>query len=454
MEEPQSTPKPDEPTPTPTPETPPENQPPETPDKPKPEKSKKKLSKKTLLIALVVVLALAGGAYAYYSKNKKVAAPASSNTQTSAQTEPETVTADSVLYYSQPKFSEPFTIYKRPATGGERKAIMTLSGKVEGVYYTVSKYDVRGQNAAFATNDGIYVSQDGGNTFKNVFPTDAAHTNNDKTITSVRFSTDNKKLVFAIINATEDKAKDVVNMDNVVKIMDLDGKNVSDLHTFDERVGIFIYSYNPSTQDLVYATGCYFCDGGPSTPRLMNIKTGSDKTLLTVDDKTNIYNGASANNAGTKLVYYLGNHNQSAEEAIGGVGFQGVPPYKIMELDVASAKSTEIATVGTANEKASDGNFKTYWIQTGFTADKSAPYYTADNKLFVLSGSKSSLLFEATRNIMLVPYASADVELTNIENAKHDNGDYTLFRYETSGQKTTSIFEGDFNTYTMGVTTK
>lgn len=457
MEAPQTVINPAEPTQ--TPDSPaPDSQPPigdtppmppiETPpDQAKVSGSKKRFSKKILLIIFVLVLLGAGATYAYLSMSKEKPATSTAPKTTTTETAVKKAVPESVLYYSQAKTGEPYIIYSRPAAGGERKAVLTLSKKVGDNYYSVGANDVRGQNVVFATDDGVYVSQDGGTTFKNVYPVDAAHTNNDKVVTSVHFSTDNKKVVFASIVGSSGTSK------NIVRAMDLDGKNIADLHTFD-AAGAFIYSFNSTKQELVYATGCYFCDGGPKPPRLMNTKSGADKELVTVDGNTEILNNVSSNSDGSKLVYYLGAYNKAAEAEVAGVGWQGAPPYKIMELDVATAKSTQAGTVGAANEKSSDGMFKMYQIRTGFTEETQQVFYTADAKLYVVSSAKPSLLFEATKNIWSVPYVSADDVFSSVDSSTNSNGDYTFYRYVTSSKKSTSIYEGTSDTQVMGVTTK
>jgi hypothetical protein len=416
---------------------------------PSPVVIEKKSSKKKITIILVALLIVgAGGYFAYSQTHKKPVVTQSAPPVAQPQAKASVIAPDSVLYYTKAKEADPYSLYLRPATGGERKAVLTLSNKAaNGSYYTFGGFDVKGQNVVFSTYDGIYSSTDGGSTFKNIHKLDPAKVKDNQAITSLKFSSDGKKIVFAFLPALV-----AGNINNTVSSMDLDGQNVAEVHKFANVAGVFIYNYDTQKNQLVYSTGCYFCDGGPGIPHLMDLKTGADKQLLQKND-AEILSDWQVSPDGQKLLYFVGTNDKQVADQVGGLGWQGAPPYKINELDLSTGQSVQLATVGTLHEKDTDGKFKNYIIQVGYTNDKHKAFYSADNKLYVLNGTNAGLEFESDKDIRDLSFVSTDEVLVSTYNTK-GAADYTLYRYETSGKKSTSVLQGDVNTGLMGVTTK
>lgn len=426
-----------------------------TPDYPAGPPPRKSIFSKKMLIIIIIAVVLIGGGIVGYLKfsNKKV--PSTSKTSTAKTSAPKSTKSgiDSIIYYHQAKYEDPLTIYSKPVTSGTRQKLLTLKQKVSDQYYWINNSAVSGQNVIYDTYDGIYASQDGGKTFKNVFkltPT-VDEEDTDPTITSLGFSEDGKKIVFALLPGFGEG-----NVDNTVKTIELDGNNQSDIHTFKDIAGVFVYNYDSENQQLIYSMGCYYCDGGGGSQHLMDLKTGNDKELFSIKDNQ-ILDGVSVSPDGKNLIYAVGVSDEELVEQAGGVGWQGGPPYKIMQVDVATGKSTQLATIGTLHEKASDGSFKIFVIQIGYTIDTHQPYYIADNKLFIIDGTKSNLIHEAAKNILYHVYISSKEIIIGVDSSVDDNtiGNHTFYHYDTATKKTHTIYENKSgeNTVPMGVTT-
>jgi len=419
----------------------PSSEPPAVSQPPKKSSNKKKVL--MIVLALVLIGAAAGG-YLYY-KHGQTKKTTTTTTIVASTTPAKVVTPQNVVYATKAKQSDPYTIYTRPAAGGDRKSTMTVNGKENNVYYSFDHYKVRGQNVVFSLPDGIYVSTDGGATFNNVHKLVPPKENQPASVTSLQFSTDGKKIVYAYF-ASKGSSTTALN---TVTTMDIDGKNSKDVHAFD-KAGVFIYSYNAQTDSLVYGTGCYFCDGNIVEPHLMNLKTNVDKKLFGTNIDTEVVSLPVSSLDGQKLIYWVGTVDKQITEDSFGFGSSGAP-FKVNQYDIASGQTSTLATIGTLHEKDADGKIKFYRINVGYTDDTQQPYYSAEAKLFTVKDGKPSLLLEASKSIGNVDFVSADAIFA--QTISTDKGDFTYYRYDPATKKNTTIFEGDTNTQPFGVTT-
>ncbi len=413
-------------------------------DQPPPEELAQPQSRKKLVLILLILLIVIGlGAWAISVRHKSSTKTTGQAQITSPATQLQTAQPDIIAYAFRAKDSDPYTIYWRPASGGDRTTALTLTGANNSPSYS----DVRGQKVVFDANDGIYVSQDAGKTYKNVYRLDPAKESQNQAITSLHFSNDGQKIVFAFLPGISNGQSK-----NTVKVMDLDGQNATDLFSSD-RAGVFVLNYDPTKKIIVYQTGCYFCDGGPGFPHLRDLKTNQDKELFGVNSETNVFNTVAVNPDGQKILYYVGVNDSALASEVAGLGWQGGPPYKIKQLDIGSSQTTDLASVGTLHEKATDGKFRLYTIQLGYTIDNQ-PFYSADKQLFVYKGSAFSKVLEGNSNIFAVPFVSATKVIVETGEDKNNTFSTLLTNYDVSSQKATTIYQGDNNTRLFGVTTK
>lgn len=411
------------------------------------QKSEKKSSsgkgKKILKVLLVLVL-LAGLGFAgwYFFVKQKDSASNTSNQQTNQQAVvPEnTNTPDTVVYAYHEKDTDPYTLYWRPAEGGERSKIATLQ-KNE----VVSQFDVQKNVVAYATDSGIKVSTDGGRTFSPVVEFEKADNGNTlgDQVTSLQISKEGTKIAYGFLKANTTSG-------NEVTTINLDGSDKKVLFT-SKKVGVFIEAYSEKANKMVYWEGCYNCDGNFVDLKIRNLETNKD-TTIEANLKNTVYGSRSfaISDDFTTLVAAQGTIDSSANE---GLGIALTSPFTINKFDLKTLEKTKIATVGTTNEKNANGTPKFRDVLVGFVAGSNTSiYYTDDEGVYTSDdGSQPTMMFSANKNILFTPFIGKDSAITG---SGEDTSDYLLTNYDVVTKKTVKIFAGDNNTLIMGVSTK
>lgn len=406
--------------------------PPETPPKSiQPKKSKKKV----FLILLLLVLIGGGAAAWYFLIYKKPAQPVvqqTTETKPAEETKPAAPTYEpnTVVYAYKAKDADPFSLYIRPAAGGDRTEVEKLGDKE-----IPNTYDVSGSNVAVAIGPSVLVSTDAGKSYTKIFTGVGT-----AEITSLLFSTDGTRLAIAYLADANGK--------NVVKSVDLKGKDEKDLFT-DSKAGVFLAGWDNKNQQIVYEDGCYNCDGPRSGVYLQDLSKKTTTQLLKGVDIKTLGHIAVSSDFST-LVYQAGSLNAAADKDVTVGNFVGAP-YTVGTVNLSSLKESTVATFGDKGEKNKNGTFKTRSVLVGFMAGTSTSYYTDDANLYVAKTDTPSNIYTATKPLLYVPYVS---ETTVISGAGDATSDYALTSYDVSAKKSTDIFSGDNNTILLGVTTK
>ena len=389
----------------------------------KPKKSGKKFFK--ILFFLLLIAGAAAAAYWYfmiYTKPATAPAPAAPVQETPAA---QTFEPDSVAYAFRSKDSESFTLFSRPAIGGDRIEASKL-GKEDD--YPASR--VSGQNVVIDFDNKLQMSSDGGKTYTQILETEAG-----QEITDVAFSADGTKLGVAI-NDTEGES-------NTVSSMDLDGQNAAEIFTSKDHAGIRIMGWDAKT--VVYDTFVPNSDGGKFDPHAYSVETKKHTKLIDIDSGSEVISTAVSDDL-TKLVYSSGKTDNDSDDPFP----MPLAPHTITELVIESGNEEIVGTVGKLGEKAKNGNALPRDTQVGFLINSTTPYYTDQGKLFVADNDEATLAHESDNNIIDVKYVSEDLVIAST--GEFDN--FVLSNYSRETKAAITILEGDANTVIFGVTTK
>ncbi len=385
---------------------------------------------KRLAIILLVLVVISTGVWWFVMRGSKSNTSSKSSNYGSQTQTTQTVNnyTPATVAYAFKGDSTPYIIYWRPANGGDRTPVDQKLDTSE----TIVDSDVNGSNVVVASSKAIYVSTDSGKSYKAVVKLKA-----NEQVTSVKFATDGKSIVYGDLPDAGGK--------NTVKSMDLDGTGSKTVFT-SNKAGVFIIGYNSAKQKIVYREGCYNCDGGADLPILRDIKANKTSNLmtgLTINEVADI----AISSDFSSLVFAQSTENASAPEQALGV-FTGAP-YAINTVDLRSLKTTKVTGFGTKGEKNTNGTLKARQVHVGFVAGTNSIYYTDDTKLYVVSAGKTSLVYEASKPLLFVPYVGKDVVIAG---SGDQTADYTLTNYNISIKKSTTILSGDNNTILFGVT--
>ncbi len=408
------------------------------------QRSEKPKSGKKVFIILLILIMLAGIGFAtwyFLIKNKDSGNNTTNQQPTQQAVVPEnTNTPDTVVYAYHEKDTDPYTIYWRPAEGGERSKIATLQ-KNE----VINQFDVQKNVVAYATDSGINVSTDGGRTFSPVVTFEKADNGNTlgDQVTSLQISKEGSKIAYGFLKANTTSG-------NEATTINLDGSDKKILFT-SKKVGVFIEAYSEKANKMVYWEGCYNCDGNLVDLKIRNLETNKD-TTIEANLKNTVYGSRSfaISDDFTTLVAAQGIIDSSVD---GGVGIALTGPFTINKFDLKTLEKTKIATVGSANEKNANGTPKYRDVLVGFVAGSNTSiYYTDDESVYTSDdGSQPTMMFSANKNILFTPFIGTDSAITG---SGEDTSDYLLTNYDVATKKTTKIFAGDNNTLIMGVSTK
>ncbi len=413
--------------PAPKADHPPDPSPTEIPDS---QNSGSDNKRKLMLVAAAVVI-LIGGAGAWWAlgHKKSTTKTTTSNNSSQSANQPALVQSgqpDLVAYAFKEKDTSPYTVYWRPAAGADNKRTQALSLD-NGV--GLSRGDVLGSKVAFNTDKAIYVSSDGGKKYDLVYTLQK-----DEQITSVKFSSDGGALAVATLPAVNPSTK------NSVKSINLTDKQTAALFTSD-KLGVFLMNWQRQKQTIIYTEGCTQCDGNTYNEVLvrdLRSNTINKKIALSPDTSKALVAGDVVSNDGTKLIYSTG--LVAPGEGLPGAG----APYTVYELDIASGKTTTIAT----------SDSKTNHIFVGYQGASTKPYYTFDKQLYAFDASgdgKWNLFFEGGKSILGVFYVGPPMAVVSVGN---DTADFALTFYTSVKTASNTILQGDNNTQIFGVTTK
>ena len=410
--------------------------------KTKPPKEPKNWKKFFKVLLILLLLAGAGAAaYYYFIKSKD----SSNQQQTTTTDEPQQVvensyTPDTVAYAYHEKESDPYTVFWRPADGGDRTQVT----KLEKNDY-ITQFDALLNIVAYSTTKGVFSSTDGGRTYTQIADLESSGSEalGDQ-ITSLSISRDGKKIAYALLPGKgQEKPK------NTVFSIDPDGQNKTEMFSV-EKAGVFIEAWNNEKNKMVYWSGCYNCDGNLVDLQVRNLATNKDRQISS-SLKNNIYDGNTidvSNDISTLVVAEGTPSNDSL-----GVGLTLEAPFAINKYDLSSLDKTDVATVGQAGEKNPNGTPKYREVLVGFTnvKDSSTVFYTDDEDLYTYDDIKPVLVFSANKNILLAPFVGINTFITG---SGDDTTDYLLTNYNSDDKKSKQIFAGDNNTVLFGVTTK
>jgi cytoskeletal protein RodZ len=396
---------------------------------PKPPKQKGEKKKLLLIVGLVVIL-LGGLAYWWFMmRDNNNTTDTNTTTKNQSQTTQSTNTYTPVnVAYAFKGDNTPYTLYTRPAAGGERVA---ANQKLETSEY-ITDSDVNGDSIVLASDKAIYTSTDGGKTYKSV-----VKVTQGEEITSVKLSSDGKSMVYGFLAGGSTK--------NIVKTSGLDGSGSKDLFT-SEKMGVLITGYSSTKQQIIYRESCWGCDGPAELPILRDLKSNKTTNILSNKEQVEIAEVAVSSDF-TTLVYSQATYNATQDEP----GYAATAPFTIHKIDLSSNKDSTIATFGTKDEKNPNGTLRFRQVHVGFAAGSSSIYYTDDSKLYLVSADKTSLIYEATKPLLYVPFVGSD---TVIAGSGDQTADYKLVNYNYISKKSIDIFSGDNNTVIFGVTTK
>ena len=379
-----------------------------------------KRSKKPFVFLLVFIL-LAGAAYgAWYFYQQQQSTPVATNEEVAVEEAIPTYEANTLAYAFRESEDLPYSLFSRPAGGGDRTQSTKLNRNE-----TIVSSDVHGANIAFATPDSIYISKNSGESYTEIITLKPG-----ERVTSVKFNVAGDRLGVALLpdSATQNK----------VVSYEFDGKNPTDLFTSD-KASVVLAGWDDKL--AFFSAGCIDCDG-QKTPTSYNLET-KEFEEITASDASDGVTTITVSNDLSKVIIL---NAQSAENTLGTV-----PPYQIEVMDVASSDKTLLTTIGEEGERNPNGTLKTYVIETGFLAGTNTPYYTDENELYVAKDDTPSKVFESEKEIQYVEYVSDSNIIVGVGDSV---ADYSMVNFSTASQETATIMSADSNTVLLGVTTK
>lgn len=398
----------------------------------------KKSHKKLLvaLLSLVVVGGLIAGGLLLFKKPANTPAAKGTGSGTSAPTvkTARTYVPDTVPYAFRANSTDPYSIYYRPAAGGERKEVMKLE---RDEYASVS--DTVGNVVVFGSDTKLYASEDSGKTYTKIYTATSG-----EAINSVKISSDGDKIAVAVVPDFSNQSK------GQVFTVDLNGKNKKNL--FEDPNALYLIGWSNKKQKMAYWQGCYGCDGGRTGWKLRDLKTNKARDLVKdVDPKTFYYVAAVSDDMSTLM--YIQTTYDAAIKVDGLPGYYSAAPYKVMKADLnANNGGIDIATVGKKQEKNSNGTDKIRRFSVGFLAGTNDGYYAEGNKINMVSTEGAEVLYQADQDISAVHYASDKAVI--VSTGDLSSSDFLLSNYDLKTKKSTQIFQGDANTSLFGIATK
>lgn len=406
-------------------------------------KKKHRLRKLFIYLLILVLVGSAGGGAYYLIVKKKIFAKkgvsqnasttTTANKQAPAATIPKASTPDAVVYAYKAADKDPYSLYYRPAAGGDRKEVQKIEKD-----FAIFSHDVVGQTVVFANDSKIYASIDGGKTYKSIYTTSAGGA-----LTSIKLSSEGDRLAVGVVPDFGN------NLKGNVFTIDLTGSDKKDLFDAD-KYAIYLIGWSNTKQQVAYSEGCYACDGGRNAYKIRDLKSKTAKDLVPNTDIKMLGFAKALSSDLTKLVYIESTLDASIK-TVGIPGYYSAAPYKVKTIDIATNKVTSYATIGTKNEKNANGTDKNRSFQVGFINGTNDAYYSEGNNLYTLDSSKANTLFGADQPIIGAFYVSSKLAITSYGK---DTSDFLLTNYSVADKKPVTILSGDNNAVILGVTTK
>ncbi len=395
----------------------------------KPKSSRKKLF---VIIAVILALIVAGAAVWYFvlrDTNETSQKSQEENTQAEVVMPTYEGLPDTVAYAYRETENDPYILYTRPATGGDRVEVMTLQ---EGSF--ISQSAVHGDKVAIVVEPGanstsptaIWVSQDGGSDYELLYEgaTPDEDTGFSTQITSLVFSRDESVLLAGVL--------DEVGAGNKVTEIPLDGSDTRTVFET-EQSGVFLKGYDKQSQRIVYFEGCYNCDGN----RFEELK---------------LYDGASGNNSViytsevgglevalhpdfTKVLLSEG----TADTAEEGIGIALQPPFEVKAINLED--TSEVEVLETVNEQVQ---------AIGYTYSGTA-YYVGQQDI-VKIGEAAGTAYETAGLIMRMGAYFVSDDSVVVATGEFSN--FLLEYVQTGATESVGILSGDANTQIFGVAIK
>lgn len=397
-------------------------------NQPKPKASKKKL---LIIITALALLLLAGAAVWYFILNddnggtQQNQEPANQN---SAEIPQYQGVPDRVAYAYRDSDVLPYTLYFRPAIGGERTEVMTLP---EGSY--ISQSTVKGNKVALAIQaeaggdapSSILYSSDGGASYQKIYEAADAMDEGQlgEQVTSMVFSSDETTLLAGILGPEF--------AGNKVTEFQLDGLDSKVLFEAEEN-GIFLKGYDRQAQRILYFDGCYNCDGNLfSQLKLYDVSSGSSSVIYTSETGDLKF---SISPEYSEILIADGQLDNSGD----GMGVALQPPFEIKKISLSD--TSQVETLETVDQQVLD---------VGYTQG-GTPYYAGEQAVVKL-GDSPGTVYETAGSISYpgVYFVGED----SVVVATGEPIDFLLDYYEQSSEAV-NILAGDSNTVIFGVTIK
>jgi hypothetical protein len=406
-----------------------------------PEPTIQKLPKskmKLWIIGAVAALLIAGGLLWYFElREKDTTSPQANQNNNSdgsnSQTEQLQGLPDLVAYAHRDNDKDPYKLFTRPATGGDRTEVMTLPANMYISYYVVQGNQVAfvlepGENAADKLT--IYYSSDAGKSYSKIYTSSSDIDDNSgigEQVSSLVFSSDGKSLVIGLLPS-------IIGGNNQVTEIALTGSNETKTLFTSDKAGVFLQGYDRTKQRAVYFTGCYNCDGNVSNPLFVRDGNGAESVLY--ESEVGFLNVAVKSDFNS-VVISEGTHDPAVE----GLGETTKAPYTIFNLDIASKEKKTLGTISESNVLD---------VGYGATGD---PYVATYKKVVSFAG-KTSTLFETSSSIYYggVPFVGKDSVVVLI--GSQTSADFTLNYFKVGEAEPVKLLSGDGNTVILGVTQK
>ncbi|RTK94573.1 hypothetical protein EKI60_03055 [Candidatus Saccharibacteria bacterium] len=391
---------------------------------------------KKLWVSLLIIVLLAGAAVAvwyFVLRDKQAVGNGQENKPTSQQQQTLTYEPESVAYAFRANNTDPYTIYSRPALGGERKEALTLPRDAEPL-----SAGVVGKTVAFTADKSVYVSTDGGQKYTKVY--DVA---SGEDITSAQLSRDGTRIAIATLDQSSDSKGKAISVN-------LEGKDTKQLFSAEEAA-IFMIGWNDKKQQAVYREGCFQCDGTMTKLKVRDLKSGKSNDILSDADLQKVGGLFDVSDDLTQFIY-VENTVDKNTPVDNLWGYYVAAPYKVTLVDIAAKKSSVLATIGSKGEKNANGTDKYRSFYMGFVAGTNTPYYAEGNDLFTVKAGSAEKAFTGDKPVWAVPFVGKDQIF--VATADAGSMDFTLSSFTIADKETSLIFEGDANTVILGISTK
>lgn len=398
-------------------------------DKPKWYKNKKIL----LLLGFVIITGSALSWY-YLSRNSEIVDVQRSTTkQTQPQTKPQAPKPYGLIYsttvetLSQAVCGNAIdTVFLKGLQDGRSSEALEMKNN-----NYVSEFEVYGQKVLIVTAQGcgnkdgpiVWYSEDSGETYTKVFEQKPTAEDQWDQITSAKFSSDGSHAVIAYLPYNSDS--------NTVKEIDLAAKTATDLFTVDTS-GVFIKGYDSDSNQILYTSGCYNCDGnreGILYRRDTSETDGAESIVFDISEgfTEQIVPSSELDKVLVLRCVFTDSSGQNSS-------------LSVEEFDQASNEFSKLVDIGEYTP-----------VTIGYAPQDGAAYYSKGGSVYFIDpDGEDTAQFTSSSQIY-------DVHVLSKENVIVSTGTFDNFRvieYTVSSNSTSTLLEGDDSTNVIGVTRK